>query len=92
MDTVLLVACIATAIVSITLGWFFTRSIFQVREKSLIEQSKRKEVQLLQTQSIHQQLQNDNAQLVSKIAVTETQLNYTKELLIEAKNSGEKNK
>ncbi len=90
MDNTLLFACIITAIASVMIGWLFTRSIFQVRTKALYEQLKQKEEQLLQFQSINLQLQNDKEQLLSKGAVIETQLQYTKELLAEAKSSGEK--
>jgi DNA recombination protein RmuC len=90
MDTALLVACLATAIASIIITWLFTRSIFQVRIQALNEQLKHREDQQLLIQSHNQQLQNDKEQLLSKMAIAETQLSHTQQLLNEARSSGEK--
>ncbi|MEI6086326.1 MAG: DNA recombination protein RmuC [Bacteroidota bacterium] len=90
MDTVFLLACVTTAIASIIATWLFTRSIFHVRTQALNEQLNQRDVQLSQIQSINQQLQNDKEQLLSKMAVAETQLMHTQLQLSEAKTSGEK--
>ena len=90
MDTALLFACLATAIASIIATWLFSRSIFQVRSQALNEKLQERDVQLLQIQSINQQVQSDKEQLLSKMAVAETQLMHTQHQLNEAKTSGEK--
>lgn len=90
MDTALLFACLATAIASIIATWLFSRSIFQVRSQALNEKLQERDVQFLQIQSINQQVQSDKEQLLSKMAVAETQLMHIQHQLNEAKTSGEK--
>jgi DNA recombination protein RmuC len=90
MDTALLFACLATALVSIIVTWLFVRFIFQERVRALNQQMKQREDQQLQIQSVNQQLQKDKEQLLSKIASAETQLTHTQLQLHDVRLSGEK--
>jgi DNA recombination protein RmuC len=89
MDTSLLIACLVTAILSSTVVWFMMNSIFKVRIQAVNEQLKQKEIQQLQIQASYQQIQNDKDQLLSKMTIAETELNYTQKMLAETKISGE---
>jgi DNA recombination protein RmuC len=89
MDTSLLLACLVTAIISGLAVWLIVNSIFKVRIQSVNEQLKQKEIQQLQIQASYQQIQIDKEQLLSKMAIAETQLNYTQKILDDTKVSGE---
>ncbi len=86
MDTALLFTSLAAAIVSSIVSFL----IMRVRNNVLNEQLKQKEVQLLQIQSSNQQLQKDKEQLLSRIAIAETKLSNTQQMLEEAKINGDK--
>jgi len=62
----------------------------RVRNNVLNEQLKQKEAQLLQIQSSNQQLQKEKEQLLSRIAIAETKLSNTQQMLEEAKINGDK--
>jgi DNA recombination protein RmuC len=89
METSLLLACLVTAIISGLAVWLIVNSIFKVRIQSVNEQLKQKEIQQLQIQASYQQIQIDKEQLLSKMAIAETQLNYTQKILDDTKVSGE---
>jgi DNA recombination protein RmuC len=89
MDTSLLLACLITAILTGIVVWFIVYSIFTARIHAVNDQLKQKEIQQIQVQASFQQVQKDKEQLLSKMAVAETQLNYTQKLLDETKISGE---
>jgi DNA recombination protein RmuC len=89
MDTSLLLACLVTAIISGIAVWLIVNSIFKVRIQAVNEQLKQKEIQQLQIQASYLQIQNDKEQLLSKMAIAETQLNYTQKILEDTKVSGE---
>jgi DNA recombination protein RmuC len=89
MDTSLLLACLITAILTGIVVWFIVYSIFTARIHAVNDQLKQKEIQQIQIQASFQQVQKDKEQLLSKMAVAETQLNYTQKLLDETKISGE---
>lgn len=86
MDTALLFTSLAAAIVSSIVSFL----IMRVRNNVLNEQLKQKEAQLLQIQSSNQQLQKDKEQLLSRIAIAETKLSNTQQMLEEAKINGDK--
>ncbi len=86
MDTALLITSLAAAIVSSIVSFL----IMRVRNNVLNEQLKQKEAQLLQIQSSNQQLQKDKEQLLSRIAIAETKLSNTQQMLEEAKINGDK--
>ncbi len=86
MDTALLFTSLAAAIVSSIVSFL----IMRVRNNVLNEQLKQKEVQLLQIQSSNQQLQKEKEQLLSRIAIAETKLSNTQQMLEEAKINGDK--
>ena len=85
MDTALLFTSLAAAIVSSIVSFL----IMRVRNNVLNEQLKQKEAQLLQIQSSNQQLQKDKEQLLSRIAIAETKLSNTQQMLEEAKINGD---
>ena len=85
MDTALLITSLAAAIVSSIVSFL----IMRVRNNVLNEQLKQKEAQLLQIQSSNQQLQKDKEQLLSRIAIAETKLSNTQQMLEEAKINGD---
>ena len=86
MDTALLFTSLAAAIVSSIVSFL----IMRVRNNVLNEQLKQKEAQLLQIQSSNQQLQKEKEQLLSRIAIAETKLSNTQQMLEEAKINGDK--
>ena len=86
MDTALLITSLAAAIVSSIVSFL----IMRVRNNVLNEQLKQKEAQLLQIQSSNQQLQKEKEQLLSRIAIAETKLSNTQQMLEEAKINGDK--
>ena len=86
MDTALLITSLAAAIVSRIVSFL----IMRVRNNVLNEQLKQKEAQLLQIQSSNQQLQKEKEQLLSRIAIAETKLSNTQQMLEEAKINGDK--
>lgn len=86
MDTALLLSYLAAAIVSSIVSFL----IMRVRNNVLNEQLKQKEAQLLQIQSSNQQLQKEKEQLLSRIAIAETKLSNTQQMLEEAKINGDK--
>ena len=89
MDTTILYACLGTALVSALVGWLLSNAVAKSRITALKEQLQSGTELQAQLQLLNQQLQNEKATLQSKMAVAETQLRYTQELLKEAKASGE---
>jgi DNA recombination protein RmuC len=90
MDTPIVLACMAVAIVSGLFTWILTRSVFRSRIATLTEQLYQREAQLQQIQLTLQQIQRDKEALLSKLAIAETQLVHLQMQLSEAKEKGEK--
>jgi DNA recombination protein RmuC len=90
METPIILACMASALMSGLLTWLITRSIFSSRLATLIDQLKQREDQFSQLQNTINQIQREKESLLSKLAIAETQLNHTQALLNEAKASSEK--
>lgn len=90
METPIILACMASALMSGLLTWLITRSIFSSRLATLIDQLKQREDQYSQLQNTLNQIQREKESLLSKLAIAETQLNHTQALLNEAKASSDK--
>lgn len=90
METPIILACMASALMSGILTWLITRSIFSSRLATLIDQLKQREDQYSQLQNTINQIQREKESLLSKLAIAETQLNHTQALLNEAKASSDK--
>lgn len=90
METPIILACMASALMSGLLTWLITRSIFSSRLATLIDQLKQREDQYSQLQNTINQIQREKESLLSKLAIAETQLNHTQALLNEAKASSDK--
>lgn len=90
METPIILACMASALMSGLLTWLITRSIFSSRLATLIDQLKQREDQYSQLQNTINQIQREKESLLSKLAIAETQLNHTQTLLNEAKTSSDK--
>lgn len=90
MDTPIILASMATALLSGLFTWILTRSVFKSRYATLTEQLLQKDAQLEQLQLNIQQIQRDKETLLSKLAIAETQLVHVQSLLNEAKESGTK--
>lgn len=90
METPIIFACMASALMSGFLTWLITRSIFSSRLATLIDQLKQREDQYSQLQNTINQIQREKESLLSKLAIAETQLIHTQALLNEAKASSDK--
>ena len=90
MDTPIVLAYVAVAIVSSLFTWILTRSVFRSRIATLTEQLLQREAQIQQIQLTLQQIQRDKEALLSKLAIAETQLVHLQTQLSEAKEKGEK--
>lgn len=90
MDTPIILASLASALVSGLFTWILTRSVFRSRNATLTEQLLQKDAQLQQLQLSIQQIQRDKESLLSKLAIAETQLVHVQNLLNEAKENGTK--
>ena len=90
METPIILACMASALMSGLLTWLITRSIYSSRLATLIDQLKQREDQYSQLQNSINQIQREKESLLSKLAIAETQLNHTQALLNEAKASSDK--
>jgi DNA recombination protein RmuC len=90
MDTqIILVASISVFLGGI-ISWLVAKTRFAGQVISLEEQLKQKDASLLTLQSANKQVQLEKEQLLSKLAIAETQLSGSQLLLKEAKASGEK--
>lgn len=90
MDTPIILASLASALVSGLFTWILTRSVFKSRNATLTEQLLQKDAQLQQLQLSIQQIQRDKESLLSKLAIAETQLVHVQNLLNEAKENSTK--
>ncbi|MCX6207420.1 MAG: DNA recombination protein RmuC [Bacteroidetes bacterium] len=90
MDTPIVLASLASALVSGLFTWILTRSVFRSRNATLTEQLLQKDAQQQQLQLSIQQIQRDKESLLSKLAIAETQLVHVQNLLNEAKENSTK--
>ena len=90
MDTPIVLACMAIAIISGLFTWILTSSVFKSRIATLTEQLHQRDAQLQQIQLTLQQIQRDKEALLSKLAIAETQLVHLQTQLSEAKEKGNK--
>ena len=90
MDSEIIIISIITAIVGVIISWLIAKAKFTGQAIALQEQLKQKEALLISLQSINMQLQLEKEQLLSKLAISETQLTSTQQQLKETKTSGEK--
>lgn len=90
MDTLFIITAFASALAGGMICWLFAKSKFSARTIALEEQLKEKEILFQNVQAASKEVQFQKEQLLSKLAIAETQLNNTKQLLTEAKASGEK--
>ena len=90
MDTQIIFASLAAALLSGLLTWIFARSVYNGRILSFAEQLKQREAQIQQIEITIQSIQREKESLLSKLAISETQLSYTQDLLNESKERGEK--
>ena len=90
MELQLILFSIAGVLAGGILSWLLAKSVFANARVALEEQVKQKEAQLQTVLSDRQQIQAEKEQLLSRLAVAETQLTGTQKLLQEAKASGEK--
>lgn len=90
MEIQLIIVALVSAIVGGIIAWLVTKSKLSRQSIVLDEQLKQKDANLLTFQSSNKQVQLEKEQLLSKLAIAETQLSGTQQLLKEAKASGEK--
>ena len=90
MDSEIIIISIITAIIGVIISWLIAKAKFTGQAIALQEQLKQKEALLISLQSINKQLQLEKEQLLSKLAISETQLTSTLQQLKETKTSGEK--
>ncbi len=86
MDTTQTLLLLGAMLVGVTMGWLLVKSRMTGMEEQLIQ----KDQQLSELQTSAKLVQTEKEQLLSRVAITETQLVATKELLETAKLSGEK--
>lgn len=90
METQLIIVALVSAILGGSIVWLIAKSSLSGKTLVLDEQIKQKEANLVIVQTANKELQLEKEQLLSKLAVVETQLYSTQQLLKEAKTSGEK--
>jgi DNA recombination protein RmuC len=90
METQLIIVALVSVILGGSIVWLFAKSSLSGKTLVLNEQIKQKEANLVIVQTANKALQLEKEQLLSKLAVVETQLYSTQQLLKEAKTSGEK--
>ncbi len=89
MDTELIIIALVSLLVGAVISWLIAKTKYASQSISLEEKLKQKDLQIQTLQTDNRELQNDKEQRISQLAISDTQLNATKDLLAAAKQSGE---
>lgn len=90
MDPLFIVLALVSAIIGAVISWLVAKPKFSAQSLVLEEQLKQKEANLIALQTDNKRQQIEKEQLLSKLAIAETQLEGSQKLLAESKASGEK--
>ncbi len=89
MDKELIIIALVSLLVGCVISWLIARTKYASQAISVEEKLKQKDIQIQTLQTDNRELQIDKERRISQLAITETQLNATKDLLAAAKQSGE---